>query len=96
MRAPSGGRLAPSPCPQGSAVQANVTPLVSRPRFHPINVGFNCPQSQLQSLVAGLPDAGVYVRARLPDAETGLEGRLVFVDSALDAATGTVKARARF
>ncbi|MDZ7938789.1 MAG: efflux RND transporter periplasmic adaptor subunit [Rhodoferax sp.] len=96
VRAPSGGRLGTVAVSPGSAVQANVTPLVTLTQFHPINVGFNLPQSQLQGLVAGLQGAGAPVRARLPDAKTDLEGRLVFVDSALDAATGTVKARARF
>jgi RND family efflux transporter MFP subunit len=96
VRAPSGGRLGTVAVAPGSAVQANVTPLVTLTQLHPINVGFNLPQSQLQGLVAGLQGDGAAVRARLPDAKGELQGRLVFVDSALDAATGTVKARARF
>jgi RND family efflux transporter MFP subunit len=43
-----------------------------------------------------LKGGGAPVRARLPNATSDLQGRLVFVDNALDAATGTVKARARF
>lgn len=96
VRAPSNGRLGAVAVSPGSAVQANVTPLVTLTQLNPINVGFNLPQSQLQGLVAGLQGGGAAVRARLPNSQSDLQGRLVFVDNALDAATGTVKARARF
>jgi RND family efflux transporter MFP subunit len=96
VRAPSNGRLGAVAVSPGSAVQANVTPLVTLTQLNPINIGFSLPQSQLQGLVAGLQGGGAKVRARLPNAPSDLEGRLVFVDNALDAATGTVKARARF
>lgn len=96
VRAPSNGRLGTVAVSPGSAVQANITPLVTLTQLNPINVSFNLPQSQLQGLVAGLKGAGAPVRARLPNAISDLQGRLVFVDNALDAATGTVKARARF
>lgn len=96
VRAPSSGRLGAVAVSPGSAVQANVTPLVTLTQLNPINIGFSLPQSQLQGLVTGLQNGGAKVRARLPNAPSDLEGRLVFVDNALDAATGTVKARARF
>jgi RND family efflux transporter MFP subunit len=96
VRAPSNGRLGAVAVSPGSAVQANVTPLVTLTQLNPINIGFSLPQSQLQGLVAGLQGGGAKVRARLPNSPSDLEGRLVFVDNALDAATGTVKARARF
>jgi RND family efflux transporter MFP subunit len=96
VRAPSNGRLGAVAVSPGSAVQANVTPLVTLTQLNPINIGFSLPQSQLQGLVTGLQGGGAKVRARLPNAASDLEGRLVFVDNALDAATGTVKARARF
>jgi RND family efflux transporter MFP subunit len=96
VRAPSSGRLGAVAVSPGSAVQANITPLMTLTQLNPINVSFNLPQSQLQGLVAGLQGGGAVVRARLPNAPSDLQGRLVFVDNALDAATGTVKARARF
>lgn len=96
VRAPANGRLGAVAVSPGSAVQANITPLMTLTQLNPINVSFNLPQSQLQGLVAGLQGGGAAVRARLPNAPSDLQGRLVFVDNALDAATGTVKARARF
>jgi RND family efflux transporter MFP subunit len=96
VRAPANGRLGAVAVSPGSAVQANITPLMTLTQLNPINVSFNLPQSQLQGLVAGLQGGGAIVRARLPNAPNDLQGRLVFVDNALDAATGTVKARARF
>jgi RND family efflux transporter MFP subunit len=96
VRAPSSGRLGAVAVSPGSAVQANITPLMTLTQLNPINVSFNLPQSQLQGLVAGLQGGGAPVRARLPNAANDVQGRLVFVDNALDAATGTVKARARF
>lgn len=96
VRAPSNGRLGAVAVSPGSVVQAGVTPLVTLTQLNPINVGFSMPQSQLQGLVAGLQGGGATVRARLPNTQNDLQGRLVFVDNALDAATGTLKARARF
>jgi len=69
---------------------------VTLTQLDPINVAFSLPQSNLALMLAGLKSGGAVVNARLPDAKVPLSGRLLFVDNAVDAATGTIKVKARF
>ncbi|MEO7106795.1 MAG: efflux RND transporter periplasmic adaptor subunit [Rhodoferax sp.] len=96
VRASGAGRLGAVNVYPGTAVQANVTPLVTITQLDPINIGFSLPQSNLGAALEGLRSGGAAVIATLPDAKTSLKGRLQFVDNAVDAATGTVKVKARF
>ena len=94
--APASGRLGAIALAPGSAVQANLTPLVTLTQLNPINVSFSLPQRNLASLLAGLKSGGASVSATLPEGKGAVVGRLQFVDNAVDAATGTVKVKARF
>ena len=80
----------------GTAVQANQTTLVTITQLDPIDVSFSLPQRYLPSLLAALDSTHAPVIARLPEGGAELQGRLQFVDSAIDPGTGTVKAKARF
>ncbi|MBC7620434.1 MAG: efflux RND transporter periplasmic adaptor subunit [Candidatus Saccharibacteria bacterium] len=94
--APANGRLGAITIAPGSAVQANVTPLVTLTQLNPINVVFNLPQRNLQALLSGLRSGDTTVSAKLPEDKGALQGKLQFVDNAVDGATGTVKVKARF
>ena len=96
VRAASAGRIGTIPVFAGSAVQANVTPLTTLTRMDPVDVAFSLPQSALPELLAMLESGRTGIEARLPGADKPMSGKLHFVDSAIDAATGTVKAKARF
>lgn len=100
ITAPSAGRVGSILVFPGSAVQANVTSLVTITRLDPIHVAFNLPQRHLPDLLAALGPAagrdGATVTATLPDGGGTAQGRLVFVDNGVDAATGTVKVKAEF
>ena len=91
VRAASAGRLGAINAFAGSAVVANQTAMVSITQLDPINVSFNLPQA-----LAGLKSGGIAVQASLPEAKAPLLGSLQFVDNAVDAATGTIKVRAKF
>jgi RND family efflux transporter MFP subunit len=80
----------------GSSVQANQTTLVTITQLDPINVTFNLPQRHLAEALAALQGGGAAVNATLPETGASLGGRLQFVDSAVDAASGTVKVKALF
>ncbi len=95
VRAASAGRIGAIPVFAGSAVQANVTPLTTLTRMDPVDIAFSVPQSALPELLALLQSGQAQVQASLPGSQP-LTGKLHFVDSAIDAATGTVKAKARF
>ena len=94
--APASGRLGAISLAPGTAVQANVTTLVTLTQLDPINVAFSLPQRNLQGLLAGLKAGGAVVSAKLPEDKGALLGKLQFVDNAVDGATGTVKVKARF
>ncbi len=94
--APASGRLGAISLAPGTAVQANVTTLVTLTQLDPINVAFSLPQRNLQGLLAGLKAGGAPVSAKLPEDKGALVGKLQFVDNAVDGATGTVKVKARF
>ena len=96
VRASGAGRLGAVNVYPGTAVQANVTALGTITQLDPINISFSLPQSNLNAVLEGLASGGAVVNATLPDAKIQLKGRLQFVDSAVDAATGTVKVKARF
>jgi RND family efflux transporter MFP subunit len=96
VSAPSSGRVGAINVYPGTSVQANQTTLVTITQLDPIDVSFSLPQRYLGSLLATLKAPEATVVARLPEGGAELAGRLQFVDSAVDAATGTVKAKARF
>ena len=94
--APASGRLGAVTLSAGTAVQANVTTLVTLTQLNPINISFSLPQRHLHALLGGLKSGGAVVSASLPEDKGPLRGHLQFVDSAVDPATGTVKLKARF
>lgn len=96
VRATGAGRLGAVGVYLGTSVQANQTSLVTITQLDPINISFNLPQRSLDAVLQGLKSGGAQVSATLPDAKSDIKGNLQFVDSAVDAATGTIKVKARF
>jgi RND family efflux transporter MFP subunit len=94
--APSAGRAGAINVFPGSSVQANQTALVGITQLDPIAVAFTLPQRHLGDALAALKNGGAAVTAQLPEKGGALKGRLQFVDSAIDAASGTVKVKAVF
>lgn len=80
----------------GSAVQANVSTLVTITQLDPMAVSFNLPQSSLGDALAALKGEGASVAVTVPNGGGALSGKLQFVDNAVDAASGTVKVKAVF
>ncbi|MDK1377909.1 MULTISPECIES: efflux RND transporter periplasmic adaptor subunit [unclassified Sinorhizobium] len=102
IRAPISGRLGAIQVTVGDLVDtpsgASPASLVTITAIDPIEVAFHLPEKDLQGFKARLESgAPPQVKARL--AGTGEvigEGVLDFIDSAVDAATGTVMMRAKF
>lgn len=95
ITAPSAGRLGTIAVYPGSSVQAGQTPLVSITQLDPIMVAFSLPQRYLADALEALKNGGAVVTATQPEGGS-LSGRLIFVDNAIDAASGTVKVKAQF
>ena len=96
LRAPQGGRVGAINVYAGSLVQP-ATSLTSITQLDPIDVSFTLPESSLSGLLAAQKAGEVPVTALLSDAGgKQLEGKLNFIDNAVDPATGVIKVKARF
>jgi multidrug efflux system membrane fusion protein len=93
VTSPIDGRTGAILVQRGNVVEANQSePLVVVTRIRPVLVSFRVPEAHVGDLRQGLG------RLRV-DAEAGGEtrqGTLTFLDSAVDPASGTIQARARF
>ncbi len=96
INSPLSGRAGALSVSIGTALQSNVTPIVTITQLDPIAVTFNLPQRNLAEAIAALKDGGAKVTATLADGGGSFQGRLYFVDNAVDPASGTVRARAKF
>ena len=96
ITAPSAGRAGAVNVFAGSSVQANTTPLVTITQLDPVAVSFNLPQRNVGDALAALKSGNAPVAVLLPQQPKPRTGKLQFVDSAVDASSGTVKVKAVF
>lgn len=96
--APASGRTGLINVFTGSLVQPGTSgaPLVTITQMDPIAIAFPLPQRNLSDALASMRRADSFALASLPDSAIKLKGKLQFVDSAVDAASGTVKLKAVF
>lgn len=80
----------------GNLVKANDTnPLTTLNEIEPIYVSFNIPEAQLSELRAR-GEKNLKVMAYPPNHQHGAQGKLTFIDNAVDATTGTIRLMATF
>jgi RND family efflux transporter MFP subunit len=96
IRAPFAGRTGAFNVRNGSLVQPNGTVLVTIAQVDPVTVSFTLPETELPALQQALRAGGVQVRATPQAATESFDGRVVFVDNAVDTATGTIRVKAEF
>ncbi len=92
------GRLGAIPLRAGNFVrQAENTAITTLTQMDPILVQFSVPERWLPEIKTAMAGPGIRVRAKA-DSDTGepATGNVVFVDSAVDTATGTISLKARF
>lgn len=95
VRAAGGGRLGAVPVFVGSTVKANDTSLGTIVQSDPMDVQFALPQDRLPTLLERMKTEPPQVQVELPGVKRTASGRVSFVDNAVDAATGTVRIKAR-
>ena len=96
VRAAASGRLGGVPVFVGSVVKVNDTSLGTIVQTDPVDVAFSVPQDSLPALLARLNKTETpEVEVALGQGGKSVTGKLTFVDNAVDAATGTVKVKAR-
>lgn len=103
--APSAGRSGIISVYPGSLVQPNTSaaPLVTITQMNPIAIAFALPQRSLPDVLASMHGANsgtdgknAVVMARLPENTAQFKGKLHFIDTVVDAASGAVKVKAIF
>lgn len=95
ITAPMAGRVGEIKVHVGSLVQPNgLQPMATITQLDPIDVAFNVPERDVQKLLAAQRKGAVTVSA-IVDGKR-LSGRLIFIDSAVDQATGSLKAKGAF
>ncbi|MBS0425136.1 MAG: efflux RND transporter periplasmic adaptor subunit [Proteobacteria bacterium] len=97
ITAPISGRTGAIPVYPGSLVQPNDTVLVSITQIDPININFTLPEHELAALQQALAKGEVYVTVA-PDSvgQQVKMGRLIFLDNAVDTASGSIRLKAEF
>lgn len=98
IRAPIDGKTGAVLIHVGNLVKANDTgALVVINKLRPIDVSFAVPERHVEALRAAMQAGPVAVNATRPDEPTPFAtGRLLFVNNAIDAATGTIQLKGRF
>jgi multidrug efflux system membrane fusion protein len=98
IRSPIDGFTGKIQIQMGNLVKANDTnPLVILNQVHPIYVSFAVPEQTLSPIRRYMAAGPLTVEAGPPSsAKAAASGKLIFVDNAVDATTGTIKLRAQF
>ena len=96
IRAPFSGRTGAIAVRPGSQVQPGGTPLVTIAQVDPITVSFTLPERELAGLQRALAAGAVKVGASPQEGGEAFEGRITFVDNAVETASGTIRVKAEF
>lgn len=94
IRAPMSGRVGAIAVYPGSLVQPT-TSLTTVTQLDPVDVAFTLPESALSDLLSAQRAGQVTVEAQ-PSGGKPVAGKLNFIDNAVDAQAGTIKAKAQF
>lgn len=96
VRAPILGRLGAATLREGNLARPNDSqPLVTVTQMAPVLVAFTLPERDLAAVMTRQTADPLPVRVRPQGGEAGVDCRLAFIDSAIDAATGTILMKAR-
>ena len=82
--------------PVGGAAIANNTTLLVINQITPIDVSFSVPDAQLAQLKLAMSKGEVPVSATVAGIDHPMQGKLAFIDNAVDATSGTIIAKAIF
>jgi len=94
---PVNGKVSSLKVNQGNLVKADAdTPLVTIVQVKPIYVTFTVPEKSLAQVKQYQKLGTLKVKALLPNNQKPVEGELTFIDSIVDASTGTVQLKATF
>ena len=97
INSPIDGRTGSLMVKPGNLIRAADVPLLVINQLNPILVDFTLPQQYLPDVKKYMAMGSLSVTAKVPNDTGSLEeGKLTFVDNAVDATTGTIPLRATF
>ncbi len=98
IAAPIAGRIGETLVDAGNLVSAGgASPLAVIHQIRPIYVRFSVPEQALPDILAQSADGTLAVRATAPsETDVMREGKLTFIDNAVDTSTGTILLKAEF
>jgi multidrug efflux system membrane fusion protein len=98
ITAPITGRTGSLLVKKGNIVKANDATLVVINQMHPIRISFSIPDNQLPLVhhYAAHSQLDVKVKPSRNDDSSQVQGKLTFIDNAVDSQTGTVTLKAEF
>lgn len=95
IRSPIDGRAGQRSVDAGNIVSANAGSLLVIQRLDPVYIDFTVSENELTSVQRQMAKGGLRVEVRLPDDfSNAREGKLTFIDNAVQDGTGTIKLRA--
>lgn len=95
IRSPIDGRAGQRSVDAGNIVSANAGSLLVIQRLDPVYIDFTVSENELTSVQRQMAKGGLRVEVRLPDDfSNAREGKLSFIDNAVQDGTGTIKLRA--
>jgi RND family efflux transporter MFP subunit len=79
----------------GSLAQPSGDAMLTITQIDPITVSFSVPERELANVAASYASGVVAVTAQIPGREA-VDGKLIFIDNAVDTQTGTIRMKAEF
>lgn len=97
IRATIDGRTGNNTVKTGNLVSANSSELVTIAQIHPVYVAFTVPATYLSVIKRRMAEEPLMVVATPQDGDAQpVQGKLTFIDNAVDSATDTIKLKATF
>jgi membrane fusion protein, multidrug efflux system len=97
IKSPINGRLGTVLVNVGNVIKANDVPMVTINQVTPIYVTFAVPEQNLANIKKFMAMGSLKVDAIIPgDEKRPAQGRLTFIDNAVDTTTGTIKVKGTF
>src|SRR5207247_888132 len=97
IRAPIDGRIGTIAFKVGNSIKANdTTVLLTLNQIRPIYVAFAVPQGSLAELQSAVAAGPLAVSAAIPGGDEVQQGRVAYLENAVDATTNTIGVKAIF
>ena len=97
IKSPIDGRVGSVLINKGNVIKANDLTMVTINKIAPIYVAFSLPEQNLANIKKYMAEGSLHVDAVIPgDEKRPVQGKLTFINNAVDTATGTIQLKGTF